>query len=52
MPTRLDLGEVVESVVDKLGDALPLIELNLSEHPEDSSGWSDLHERLLCNRAV
>jgi len=31
-----DLGEVVKRVVDELRDALPLIEFDLAEHPQDA----------------
>ena len=40
-----DFGEVVESVVDEFRDALPFVELDLAEHPQDARRGGDVHER-------
>jgi hypothetical protein len=38
-----DLIEVVEAIVDQFRETLPLIDLNLTEHAENSRGCRDLH---------
>lgn len=42
-PGPVDLREVVECVVDQLRDALPLVELDLTQHAQHTRGRSDLH---------
>ena len=42
-PGPMDLREVVKGVVDQLRNALPLVELNLTQHAQHSRGRSDLH---------
>jgi hypothetical protein len=39
----VDLSEIVESIINQLRDALPLIELDLAKHAQHTCGRCDLH---------